>query len=310
MSLDNLRGSNEAEILQRIKAARSEHVEPTETEEVDTPDEPEVVEAASEEYEESEETTPEPSEQEDFYVELDGREISLKDIKEWEQGNLRQSDYTRKTQELADQRKQIEQKSADLQQKEALMDEYIDRLDVLVKDFDKQEYDGYTLDELRQADPGEYIRLTEQQKARQEALKEARNSRNQVTRMKTQEQQQTEILKLAESNGWLNNGKETDKYKKDIELVNAYLESRNMKPEEQQGILVSGYGQFIVDAARAYASKDAPVVKKAKKAPMKMKPGGTSKSTSRLAVEKAEQAFKQNPTPQNAHLLRKARKAL
>lgn len=37
--------------------------------------------------------------------EIDGEKYSIDDIRSWKQGNLRQSDYTRKTQELAQQRK-------------------------------------------------------------------------------------------------------------------------------------------------------------------------------------------------------------
>lgn len=317
MSLDNLKGSNEADILKRIKAARSEQHEPTEPQ-LDTPDEAEVVdetieevsEVESDEFEDANETTLELDEAEDFVVELDGREIPLSEIKEWEKGNLRQSDYTRKTQELAEQRKQIEKRAESLETKESLLDDYIDRLGVMVEGFDKQDFDGYTLDELRQADPGEYLRVTEEQKARREALEKAKQSRTLTVQERTQEKAQGEILKLAERNKWLDNGKETEQYKRDIKTVTNYLDSLGMSPEEQQGILVSGHGQVYLDAAKAYARKDAPIAKKARRAPMKAKSGGTSKSSAQVAVDKAEKAFKSKPTPENAHFLRKARARL
>lgn len=40
---------------------------------------------------------------------IDGEEVSLDVIKEWKQGNMRQNDYTRKTQELAKQKKELEE---------------------------------------------------------------------------------------------------------------------------------------------------------------------------------------------------------
>lgn len=40
---------------------------------------------------------------------IDGEEYTLEQIKEWKQGNLRQSDYSRKTQELAKQRKEMQE---------------------------------------------------------------------------------------------------------------------------------------------------------------------------------------------------------
>ena len=39
----------------------------------------------------------------------DGRKATLSEIKEWEQGNLRQSDYTKKTQEVAQQREEVKE---------------------------------------------------------------------------------------------------------------------------------------------------------------------------------------------------------
>lgn len=52
------------------------------------------------------EPTPEPLSK--FNIEGLG-EVTVEEIKEWRQGNMRQSDYTRKTQELARQRKELEQ---------------------------------------------------------------------------------------------------------------------------------------------------------------------------------------------------------
>lgn len=40
---------------------------------------------------------------------IDGEEFSIDEIREWKRGNMRQSDYTRKTQEIAKQRKEAEE---------------------------------------------------------------------------------------------------------------------------------------------------------------------------------------------------------
>jgi hypothetical protein len=55
---------------------------------------------------ESQEVNASPTEEN--YIEIDGEKYTLDDIKEFKQGYLRQSDYTRKTQELARQRKENE----------------------------------------------------------------------------------------------------------------------------------------------------------------------------------------------------------
>lgn len=52
------------------------------------------------------ETTPEEPTQ---TIKLGDKEVSLKEIEEWERGYLRQSDYTRKTQELANERRKLEE---------------------------------------------------------------------------------------------------------------------------------------------------------------------------------------------------------
>ncbi len=59
-------------------------------------------------------TTPEPPAQTETKPEvkpivLDGQEITSEQIKEWKNGYLRQSDYTKKTQELAKSRRELEQ---------------------------------------------------------------------------------------------------------------------------------------------------------------------------------------------------------
>ena len=46
--------------------------------------------------------------QSDNTIEIGGKKYSLDEIQEWQKGYLRQSDYTRKTQQLAEQRKQYE----------------------------------------------------------------------------------------------------------------------------------------------------------------------------------------------------------
>lgn len=70
----------------------------------------------------SPENTPEPTdteptdtntgEPETPKFEIDGEEFDLDTIKEWRQGHLRQADYTRKTQEIAKMRKELEAKEA------------------------------------------------------------------------------------------------------------------------------------------------------------------------------------------------------
>jgi len=43
----------------------------------------------------------------DSYVELDGEKVSIDQLKEWKQGYMRTQDYTKKTQELADEKRKL-----------------------------------------------------------------------------------------------------------------------------------------------------------------------------------------------------------
>jgi hypothetical protein len=52
----------------------------------------------------------------DLEIEVKGRKLKASQIEEWEKGAMRQEDYTRKTQELATQRKQHQQELQQLQQ--------------------------------------------------------------------------------------------------------------------------------------------------------------------------------------------------
>ena len=133
--------TSETSLLSRISMARGTS-EPAPAEPTAAPDAVNVSEEAPEEatelatadnVEESEELEPEEelasstesNADEDLYVEYKGREINLKDVEEWEQGSLRQSDYTRKTQDLAEQRKSFEDERQQFTAKAGSLDSQI-----------------------------------------------------------------------------------------------------------------------------------------------------------------------------------------
>lgn len=106
--------------------AEEAQAETTEEETVEAEEAEETTEETEEEEAESEEETEvEQEEQEEsdseFVLELDGTKMNAEQIaKEWENRGLRQSDYTRKTQEIAEQKRAFETEQAqtlELQQK-------------------------------------------------------------------------------------------------------------------------------------------------------------------------------------------------
>ena len=117
--------NSQADMLERIKAARSSEEpvkEPTEQEEAVSLQDEEVVEETIETesqeevvYEESDEVETGQSEAQDGSDEsvylIGDEEITLTELKALKEGSLRQSDYTKKTTELSEQRKAFEGKS-------------------------------------------------------------------------------------------------------------------------------------------------------------------------------------------------------
>lgn len=72
--------------------------------------------------------------------ELDGEKITAEQIKEWKQNGLRQSDYTKKTQELAEQRKVLEAKGISIEDTSSSESQRIAKLerDVATRDLDSE----------------------------------------------------------------------------------------------------------------------------------------------------------------------------
>ena len=302
------------EILARIEKARQP---------VDSPEQPTEAEPTTEEVTDvteavddtsnadvtpdvTEETVLETDESEELYLDLDGREIPLSEIKEWEQGNLRQQDYTKKTQALAEERKAYEQSQAQLTEKADLLDSRISELDAAFETSDQ----AVNWDELREYDPSEYLKQKELQEQRKTALERAKSERDSLKQEQTQGQMQTELQRLVKLNPhWLDGNQETEAYQSDMGMVRDYLNDLGLTEAQQQGILLSGHGQAYIDAAKFHkgSKKNVAVKKQVKKAQVVTKPGGTGVSPQIAAIEKAEKAHKKYGTIETAQALRKAR---
>ena len=129
--LDNLgQEPSQQDIVERIKNIGAEpEPAPTGANVDDNTDdeEYEVVEELEEEAEEVHEEA-----EEELFYELDGEEVSLNQLKEWKSNGLMQSDYTRKTQALADERKALEAKLSKINEMESQFNDKISALDALL----------------------------------------------------------------------------------------------------------------------------------------------------------------------------------
>jgi hypothetical protein len=303
-------------ILQRISVSRgtSEPVkaEPTEVTEVvnvseDAPID-DVVETGAqaseevtEEIEESEGTevaeASHDDEDEDLYVDYKGREINLKDVEKWEQGHLRQSDYTRKTQELADSRKEFESKQSEFTGKQSELNDKLLTLEAMLSEETKT---ADELTEMREYDPESYIKYTErQQKLRQfvDTSKSAKAPSVDMAKVSSD--------LFAAYPQWMENGKQTQAFTDDTNLMSKYADTRGIGQKELSTFEAKHY-QILLDAAK-YSQrqvKNAVTEKAVRKAPVTTKPRGSAQANL-SDYDKAYKAFKADPSMKNAVALKK-----
>lgn len=176
-------------------------------EEAEMPEE--YSEEQSEEYEEGDlEAGDEADEQDDASfdilsatVEVDGEEITVEELK---RGNLRQRDYTRKTQELAETRRQMEAQAQEIERERAQYAQMLPALQQRIEQSVEQEPDW---DTLYDADPAmaakaerQWRKQNEERQAQLQAVQAEQQRLQQLQQQKMQQmqaqyvEQQREIL--------------------------------------------------------------------------------------------------------------------
>ena len=164
---------------------------------------------------------------------------------------------------------------------------------------------------MRKNDPGQYIKVTEQQAKRKEALKDAKKLKADNSQTDIVANRQKELDRIVKNNPhWMKNGKETKAYTLEMKQVDEYLTHNGYTKEQQQGLLLGGNGQVYLDAAKYHSSKssNAAILKKVRKAPITTKPSGASGSTSKRALDKAKADHKKHGTTHTAVALRNAQR--
>lgn len=267
-----------------------------ETESIENPEEESELEQPTEDTEEREEADTdeveaEQSESEDDdssetedegpeLIDLDGEQVDLETVRKWKNGHLMQEDYTRKTQALADQRKQYEAKATEF---DAIVSELESDL------LSDPELSQEKLAELRDYDTSEYLKrkeLLDARKAKIAAAKsKAAKARDEAADATAAEERQ----KLVQANPeWLDaTGKPTEKYHADIQMMNDYLAKTGFSAEEVESIGTAKMWTVIKEAAqlKAKQAKSAALTKKVKKAPTVTKPQSKSAPKQRSAVD-------------------------
>ena len=236
-----------------------------------------------------------------FYYDIDGEEVDSNQLKEWKANGLMQADYTRKTQELADNRKDFESKQSSLTAKESELNDKLLTLEAMLSEDTKT---AEEIAEMREYEPEEYIKYTE----KQSKLKEFVNSAKTATQQPSVDMAKVSADLFANHPEWMDNGKQSQKFIDDTNLMTKYAETRGIGQVELSSFEAKHY-EVMLDAARykAQSVSNAAIEKKVRKAPVSTRPRASAKGID-SAVDKAQKAFNKTPNVQNAAALRTAKR--
>lgn len=241
----------------------------------------EFTEGAEEEAGESDENNEDNSDS--LVYEINGKDYTAKDIELLESGKLMQADYTKKTQALADDRKELDGKVVLLNDAITKTNDLAAQLEVLVEE--DKEIDWA---ELKEDDPDRYIELKERSDSRKSKLEEvkANNQTSNAPRVDVE----AERVKLIEANPqWLDNDKPTQAYKDDMKGLNEFYKAGEWT--QGQVDIINGnakLAQLVLESVRRNAEDKATADKKAstkKKIIATPKSGKVKASTQQLSAE-------------------------
>ena len=250
-----------------------------------------------------EETEVEEVEEQPVYrVTVDGSEIEVTQD-ELINGYSRQQDYTRKTQELANQRKTIEQQAQELQQRDAIYAQLLPKMEAQLQGELVNEPDW---DSLYNDDPIAFVREKQLWDEKKEKLKAAQAEQQRLQQESYAQQQQLIAQQVQEGQ------------QKILEIIpewkNAEVASKEKLAIRDYGINVLGYSPQEMDAIYDYRallglrnawlnSKTVEATKKkpTQKAPARVaRPGTTTRKKSVAPVKRAKQVLAKSGKVQDA----------
>ena len=290
-------------LLESEDQPKAEEAPPTEVDEsTDDPDE--SVEAVSEDEpveEDSEEADSEDEEPEDdeellFAVRVDGEEQEVT-LDELLKGYSRQSAFTKKTQDLAEERKQIEalqtQYNQDMQQIQAERQQYAQHLQQIIENSTLDQYATVDWDRLKSEDPIAFLEKKEEFREAQEKIARVQQQQQQATARNQAEAQQqwqeslkTEHAALVEK---LPEWGDPDKQKPLAGELRSYASSQGFQDAEIES-LIDHRSFIILNKARLYdeLQKSDPKTKKIRNKPRVIRSGKGAgkpeKTTKRTAM--------------------------
>lgn len=241
----------------------------------------------------------------DFY-QIGDIEATIDDVKKWKEGYMKQADYTKKTQELATQRKQAEETQ---QNYTHLMEDgknKIAELDLLINEMKED----VNFEDLKEYDPAEYLVQKEKLDKREKALNEAKG----LISTDDQVYLNQEKTKWFESNpNWIQNNQLTSEYENDMILIDTFLKNKNFNNEDVSNIKSHKVWNMILEMAKGETSnssaKDKREVlkKRVRKAPVVTKSHNSVKESTGLKrdIEQARARFKKTGSEKDLLYVRK-----
>ena len=295
-------------ILERIKAARSEAepVEPTEDDQADDESIGAELEAESEEdviYEESEndeeDATAEPEDEEESTYLIGDEEITLEGLKALKEGNLRQSDYTKKTTELAEQRKALEAKAAKTDSLQSKLSESINDLQSQID----SELENVDWEELADEDPGEFLKMQKRIEKKQASIAKAKQQQQELLQAKAAEESKLLANKMT---SWHGEKGEANR-KADTDLALKYASQIGLNESDLAGIVDHRLYVALIDAAKYQSLKTkAPAIKKKVSKAPKVTPTNKAAKRKLSKVEESRNRLRKTGSDQDARAAIKA----
>jgi len=291
----------EEAVIEEVEESFEPEVEDFEEQDEELVDEEEL-EYDDEEDGEEETEVEELEEQPVYRVTVDGNEIEVTQD-ELLNGYSRQQDYTRKTQELANQRKLIEQQAQELQQRDAIYAQLLPKMEAQLKGELVNEPDWNS---LYDDDPIAYVREKQIWDEKKEKLT-AVSAEQQRLQQEAYAQQQQQIAQVVQ-----------DGQQRILEIIpewkNAEIASKEKSAIRDYGINVLGYSAQEMDAIYDYRallglrnawlnSKTVEATKKkpTQKAPARVaRPGSTSRKKSLAPAQRAKQVLAKTGKVQDA----------
>ena len=176
--------------------------------------------AADDETQEEQSEEDEESEEQDqpthFTVKVDGKEVEVT-LDELQKGYSRTQDYTRKTQQIAEIRKQVEAETEAVRAERAQYAQMLGALQAQLQGAETQ----IDWDRLYQEDPIEWVRQKEGMREKQEKLQAIQFEQHRVAQLTHQEQQQNLHLHLQ------------DQHAKLVEIIPEWKDPAKAKAEKQ-----------------------------------------------------------------------------